>query len=131
MARDTLKLEPVQLDTIAEGKLYDEFHEVQKHVLGTMPKPGDNPEVAFFDPSKPRKITIDIVYEPKDGGLAIGYEIKSKIPMRSRSRGGFAQFDPQTGDLVQFAARQQTIPGVVREVPDENRVTPIRKREEQ
>lgn len=100
---------------------------MQAHVLSTMPKAGDNPETAIYDPSKPRKVTIDIVYEPKDGGIAIAYEIKTKIPLRSRARGGFAQFDPATGELVQVAAKQQALPNVGPETPATPKVTPIRK----
>jgi hypothetical protein len=124
MARDTLSQEPVQLDTICDGKLWDEFHDVQEKVLGTMPNADDDPETGFYHPTKAREITIKVLYEPKDGGVAIGYQMEAKIPGKKRSRGGFAQFDVN-GKLVQFAARQSRLPGVGRAEP-ERKVTPIR-----
>lgn len=126
MARDTLKLETVQLDTLAEGKLWDDFHELLARIQETMPMPGDNPEHVFFHPTKAREISIKILLEPKDGGVVVGYEIDSKVPVKKRSHGGFAQFDGE-GRLVQFAGRQQALPGVGPAGPVASKVTPIRK----
>lgn len=125
MSRDPLTLEPVQLDSIANGKLWDEFHSVFKRVLSTLPK-GDAEEGAeFWDPKKARTITIKIVVKPDEGGVTIGYGIDTTVPVRKRAAAGYGQLDGE-GNLLQFAARQATLPELADEDDGEEKVRRIR-----
>lgn len=126
MGRPVLTLEPVQLDTLAEGTLWDAFHTAQEQILTTIRAlyDKDSPQSDFYHPSKERQIVMTVKYTPKDGGVGVDWSLETKIPTKKHSRGGFGQFE--AGKLMQYAARQQDLPDVG-PAPKYPKVTPIRK----
>lgn len=121
MNDDPLKLQEVNFQTMCNGSMNEDFHETLEQVVQTIPTSDFAAQNGPWHPTKARTITLTLKVEPKDGGVNIAYDISTKIPHRSRSRGGHVHLD-EDGKLYQFPARQAELPL--------GTVTPIKKKGE-